>query len=697
MFPVNQVFQLGEKRLRLLWTGKDAAFWIDIDDSKAWPQSIALEDIEQQLISRDLTRIEDPCIESTLREVEEGSVHWDKRENAWAAIKDEIGNPELFYSRERGKAVRRIMERNGITHQTANRLIRRYWQRGMCKNALLPDYNKSGGAGKKRKPSDKKLGRPRSTRSGIGSNITPEFERIFRQVIEAKLLNEKYKSISDAHASALHFIQATNPDLTPFDVPTVEQFRYFYKREYDELEVLKKQTHPLEFAKDKRPIMGTSTADTLGPGYRYQIDATIGDIYLLAEHDRSKIVGRPVVYVVKDVFSRMITGLYVGFEGPSWVSAMMALANTIDNKVEYCRKFGIEINEADWPVQGLPDVILADKGELNGTKVQALCEAFGVEIANAPARRGDAKGIVERYFRTVQEQFKPYLAGVVEPELSKKRGGHDYRQDATMTLNEFTEMIIYSVLWHNNHQTLSKYDRCESMPTNVPAVPVQLWNWGIANLTGRLRTAPQDLVQVNLMPHDMATLSDLGMCLFGCFYTCSEALKLGWFHRSDTKRPEKVSIAYDPRNAERIYVRPNNSLKDYWVCELTERSRRFRGMTFWDVWSITREERKADADAKLGSAFTKGKLLEKIESIAAKAESKRPSRQGLGKKDLGMQIRENKLAEKGEERKETAFRPGSTKGEDTPGEVIPFNGESEDDYAFPDLSNLLFEDDDEPK
>ena len=159
MFPVNQVFQLGEKRLRLLWTGKDTAFWIDIDDSKAWPQSIALEDIELQLISRDLTRIEDPCIESTLREVEEGSVHWDKRENAWAVIKDEIGNPELFCSRERGKAVRRIMERNGITHQTANRLIRRYWQRGMCKNALLPDYNKSGGAGKKRKPSDKKLGR----------------------------------------------------------------------------------------------------------------------------------------------------------------------------------------------------------------------------------------------------------------------------------------------------------------------------------------------------------------------------------------------------------------------------------------------------------------------------------------------------------------------------------------------------------
>ncbi|PAX99846.1 transposase [Pseudoalteromonas sp. HM-SA03] len=681
----------------MLWCAKDTVFWIDIDDNKAWPQSITIEDIESQLISRDLIRIDDPCVESTLREVDEGSVHWEKRENAWNAIKDEIDNPELFYSAQRGKAVRRIMERSGITHQTANRLIRRYWQRGMCKNALLPDYNKSGGAGKKRNPNNKKLGRPRSTRSGIGSNITPDYERIFRQVIEAKLLNQKYKSVTDAHASALNLIKATNPNLTPFDVPTVEQFRYFYKREYDDVTVLKKQTHPTEFAKDKRPIMGTSTADTLGPGYRYQIDATIGDIYLLAEHDRSKIVGRPVVYVVKDVFSRMITGLYVGFEGPSWVSAMMALANTIENKVEYCRQFDVEINESDWAVQGLPDVILADKGELNGTKAHALCEAFAVEIANAPARRGDAKGIVERYFRTVQDQFKPYVAGVVEPELSKKRGGHDYRQDATMTLSKFTEMIIYSVLWHNNHQTLSKYDRCESMPTHIPAVPIHLWNWGIANLTGKLRTAPKDLVRVNLMPHDVATLSDVGFCLFGCFYTCSEALKLGWFHRMDGARPEKVLVSYDPRNAERIYLRPNNSLKDYWVCELTERSRRFRGMTFWDVWAITREERKADADAKLGSAFTKGELLEKVESISAKAELAKPDKQGLSQKDLGMQIRNNKQAEKAQERQRTAFKLGSTKVDKSQGKVIPFNGESEEDYAFPDMSNLLFEDDDEPK
>ena len=168
--------------------------------------------------------------------------------------------------------------------------------------------------------------------------------------------------------------------------------------------------------------------------------------------------------MVIDVFSRMVVGMYVGFEGPSWVSAMVALANTVADKVEYCRQYGVEIDASDWPVKGLPDVVLADKGELNGTKVEAFSQAFGVRIENAPARRGDAKGIVERYFRTVQERFKPYASGVVEDTTSRKRGGHDYRLDASLTLPEFTQIIIAGILYHNNFHTLSKYDRTSGMP-----------------------------------------------------------------------------------------------------------------------------------------------------------------------------------------------------------------------------------------
>ena len=48
---------------------------------------------------------------------------------------------------------------------------------------------------------------------------------------------------------------------------------------------------------------------------------------------------------------------------------------------------------------------------------------------------------------------------------------------------------------------------------------------GLANLTGRLRQAPDELVRINLFPNDFATLSDRGIRLFA-YYTRAEAMKL---------------------------------------------------------------------------------------------------------------------------------------------------------------------------
>lgn len=694
MLPVNQVFRMGELRKRLLWCGTDQAIWIDIDSNTALPEQIAVVELEHLLLQRDMEPISDPFAEMVLREVAEGSVDQKKRDKAWSMLADVVHDPQLFMPRARGRIARGVMERHGVTKQTVYRLLRRYWQRGMCKNALLPDYINSGARGKRRTPSKAKLGRPRIVREGKGSNVTPDIERVFRRVIEERLLREKHPSIPDAYASGLNLLRAALPEIPSAELPTLEQFRYFYKREYHFTETLPRRVSPVDFAKDFRPIKSTSTTETLGPGYRYQIDATIADIYLVSEHDRSLIVGRPVVYMVIDVFSRMVVGMYVGFEGPSWVSAMVALANTVADKVEYCRQYDVEIDTSDWPVKGLPDVLLADKGELNGTKVEAFSQAFGVRIENAPARRGDAKGIVERYFHTLQQRFKPYARGVVETTISRKRGGHDYRLDASLTLSKFTRIIIAGVLYHNNFHTLSKYDRTAGMPSDLPAVPVMLWNWGLSNLTGRLRTAPEELVRINLLPHEQATVSELGIKLFGCFYTCQEAVTEGWFHRGQRRRPSRVTVAYDPRSADHIYLRPSNSLKEYWVCELADRSRRFRGMTFWDVWLMSRKERRSDARAEAQAMVERGRLLEQIESIISQAEDASPVKNGITKKDLGTQIRENKQQEKRQERKRTAFKPMKAK-QTKPAEVIPLRGENQEDYSFPDLSDLIFREDED--
>ena len=163
-------------------------------------------------------------------------------------------------------------------------------------------------------------------------------------------------------------------------------------KDHVRLEVKRKRLGARVYDKDFRGLIGTSNAEVMGPGDRYQIDATIADVYLVSRFDRNRIIGRPVIYVVIDVFSRMIVGLYVGLEGPSWVTAMMALANTAADKVEYCKKFGIDIEPEDWPCHFLPGVLLGDRGEIESAKIDALINNFNVAVENAAAYRADWKG-----------------------------------------------------------------------------------------------------------------------------------------------------------------------------------------------------------------------------------------------------------------------------------------------------------------
>ena len=58
--------------------------------------------------------------------------------------------------------------------------------------------------------------------------------------------------------------------------------------------------------------------------------------------DVNKVIGRPVIYAVIDVYSRIVTGLYVGLEGPSWIGAMMALDNMVADKVHFVNSMGLK-------------------------------------------------------------------------------------------------------------------------------------------------------------------------------------------------------------------------------------------------------------------------------------------------------------------------------------------------------------------
>ena len=53
----------------------------------------------------------------------------------------------------------------------------------------------------------------------------------------------------------------------------------------------------------------------------------------------------------------------------------------------------------------LPEIILGDRGELEGYNVNHLIEGLNITIENNPSFRPDWKGIVEKLFDTSQEKY----------------------------------------------------------------------------------------------------------------------------------------------------------------------------------------------------------------------------------------------------------------------------------------------------
>lgn len=686
MFQVNEVVELEDKLFRILATTNTHAIWIAIKDQKAFPDIVDLSQLEHLLLEEKIKRVDDPYGYVTQFLAEPGSKDAEIRDRNYQLIKPIIEDPNFYIKKIRAKHIAEILENGEISRPYLYRLIRRYWQRGQVTNALLPDYKNSGAKGQKRTAKDKKLGRPRVIMEGTGALINEPTEKLFRIIID-KYIFKKQFSIARAHRKFKGLYDNIFPSIPEFEKPTRRQLSYFFDREYKNVEKLRASVPDIIYRKDIRPLQSTATIQALGPGSRYEIDATIADIILVSDYDRNQPVGRPTVYIVIDVFSRLIVGWYIGFENPSYVSAIQALHVALSDKSQFFNDIEIETNSLAWPTPGLPEAILADRGELIGHQIEGLESGYRVRIENTPPYRGDAKGIVERRFRTLQAEFKKFTPGEVIGPTVRKRGGKNYWFDGTLTISEFTEIIVSSIVMRNFVDPMTKYDRAKDMPADLPAIPIHLWNWGLQNRTGRLRKASAESVRIALLPREKATTSEQGICLFGVYYSAPEIVEMGWMHRHDrTTRPKKIEVAYDPNSADEIYLFHTTGSRDHWICRITDLSREFRGLSFWEVWRKQKLIKVQTAKDTLQADKLRKNHEERVGAIISSAMKKRPKSEETKEKRLkGISLARSEQLEKEREQR----RPNNKHQQKSATVVHLTPPEDSDDY--PDFEDELFD------
>ena len=394
---------------------------------------------------------------------------------------------------------------------------------------------------------------------------------------------------------------------------------YFYSRGYHKQpRKVISRSGLTNYQRNERPVFGSAAARRNVSG-SYQMDATQADIYLVSRHDRSKVIGRPYIYLAVDTVTQLIAGIYVGLECDE-SAVMLCLANAAQDKVEYCQEHGIEIAPTQWPSQGLPHEIITDKGtEFFGPRMQELCQRFGVEIQSLPPFRPDGKGLVEKSFVLVQQRYKPLLRGkgIIEPD-AQERWAVDYRSQSVLTLDEFTQVVIHCVIYLNAGRVLADSE-----------TPAQKW---LDSGVSLLDVSVEELYLMSL-PREAAKLTRKGLRVNGLLYVPTDM---------DGLTLEKTyDVAYSRSDLSCIYVLLDDC--SFKPCFLSPHQSQYSGLSQPEADALKQHERKQRSTARKHEVSASVESIQSIRQIvreASAAGSEKP-------KQDGKVISENRSGERG--------------------------------------------------
>jgi hypothetical protein len=684
----------------------DDVITIDIFHTRALPVRRKRIDLEAAITAGD-TRVleEDPYASLRRPEHEIDDRYRELRDRGYAAISPlvERDDEQVFNPQTRGPLVKASAKSVGIPESTIYDLLRRFWQRGMMKNALLPFFNQRGwrnrNPDRKRKKEKKcaangvrplnvqgqvKAGRPsklsKSTGQPLGINIYESVRKrirwgikLFFETKETKTLRESYQRTLERFFNTGYYQNKDGimvPALPPADeLPTYPQFTYWYRKEHNPKREVTARQGEARFNLSHRAVLGDAAQMAFGPGSIYQIDATVGDVYLVSSLDRTRIIGRPVIYVVIDTFSHLITGISVTLEGPSWVGAMLAIENATADKVIFCKEYGITIGESEWPSCHFPEGFLADRGELEGYNADNLVNAFNTRIYTTAPYRGDWKSIVEQQIDLLQEKGIRWTPGEVR---KRERGGRDYRLDAILDLHQFRKLMILCALYHNNQHRMEGYRKDEYMIADgVEPYPIDLWNWGIENRSGSLRKIPQETVRMNLLPECEVVVTHRGIRFQSLYYSCDRAISEQWFERAKEKGVEYRKAVADPRDMSRIYLRIDKGRLE--TCHLIDADKTFLHRDLYEAleyFELCKLKKEASQSRHQQSRAEFNADKDKILAEAKDQTGKALEGSGQSARSRVKGIRSNRGNEREIERKANAWRLGDKESESKPGQVI---------------------------
>ncbi len=176
----------------------------------------------------------------------------------------------------------------------------------------------------------------------------------------------------------------------------------------------------------------------------WQCDHTRLDVRLVDEYG---VLDRPWLTIIIDSYSRCPMGFYLGFDAPSSNIDALALRHAI-----FPKHYGFEYQlKNEWTSYGKPNYFYTDGGKDFRSIHITEQVAVELEFSSALRRRPSDGGIVERFFRSLNDRVLRGLPGYTGRNVQERP--KDVDKNALLTIEDLEQILVRYIVDEYNQKT----------------------------------------------------------------------------------------------------------------------------------------------------------------------------------------------------------------------------------------------------
>lgn len=628
---VCDILIMNSQRYRVIFLKKDMAVLCVMDVSALKLICIPPNELLEALLDGSLSIV--PSCECRVTDF--GSMSESARQG-YCAKRDFIRDIEKQYGptyleivgHKNKESLNLLINKYGLSRSTAWRYIRIYLQSGMDESALYPKHP-GPVVGSTYKYSEKP-GR-KNGEVNMGVLVDETVEEHFREALEHyksgraqtmqnafDRMNQRYYSTPEINANG-----SLTQRLLPASMrPTFRQFEYYVQKSLSAEEKDLIQTSAQEQRNNKRLLLSDNLKDVMGPGDCVEMDEVEVDLSLVSQVDPDQTVGRPIVYAMVDVYTRMIIAVSVAFDNNSVRGLTNCLMNLAEDKVELCEKYGIRISPDVWPSGFIPRTIRADRGsEYRSKEAKRIFNELGINLELVPGGSGSLKGSVEQSFHQLHSAQNPLLEN---KGLIEKRHDSNHHREAMLTIEDFKRILYNFVITHNQFYMKNYPLTHDMIAKHISPIPAALWAYGVATYGSLRPISNKDQFYYSLMTPITAKCSRKGITYKGLYYMDFKdfGMKQRMYIQGTKQAPLEVRI--DPRDVGAIYMLDRDKRLKTIPLNTARTGNNYQGMPLAEYLELYKVKKAQDKVGGIHNEELRVGLLSANEQAIADAEQHAP-------------------------------------------------------------------------